>query len=688
MAGDMKSTVKNNLIKPNKQNLNCKFNEPSNKIQLIYVKWTINQRDISLIISDDTTVFASLRNVIGTKNTTQCRKMLGLTDDVDLAVIFIITMCNTRFVDEQVVTNWIGSDLQESSIKIVIRGELTPELKDVGIGSVCAILNPNMKDEITVSDLKSITIKRLDDILVIGQVDGLTPCKGITTKGEMCKNLVYTHNQGDYCKYHIKFANKKNSNRLSRVNNGTNKTGNSDGKSSYGDLSRRDVNKKLLEARLGERMYFEGGKPYTLVERPKPVKPYETIAKLGSLNHLMQKVMKDRTAQSLSASSSNSGESYNRVTTVNNQHIGQTPKSGVVTSNNQVDTSKDSGNSYTTDMSNVAGTGNKTSNTAVEGSKTNNIGNKNTNNVANKSNLTINNKVARPASTTNETREFESLSNLIKQYITKDPKECNNMLNALQLMIRKVSGVSNEVIRKTQIMKVCEFLLDHPEENVALSALRLRRAIRKYNKTALKDGEYVVTRLNTGIGNERLDTRATNDYLSRRKPGSESNKELNRAKNKETVIKELDSLINLTSKVEAVVDKEKGKQLTERLKNIEKMDKTEEFKLTIKFLEVEAYHCRECDMWYEHVNNYCKRENHTLNKKRVKKEYHICINKGCNYRYYSLNGQKPSRCPKCKQTTVVSQKTSFYKPRPDYLMPNEVLAETESGRSRPLDCDS
>lgn len=86
--------------------------------------------------------------------------------------------------------------------------------------------------------------------------------------------------------------------------------------------------------------------------------------------------------------------------------------------------------------------------------------------------------------------------------------------------------------------------------------------------------------------------------------------------------------------------------MTEKLKKIEKTDKTEEFKLTIKSVEVEAYHCRECDMWYEHINNYCKRENHTLSKKKVKKEYYNCINKGCNYRYYSLNGQKPSRCPK------------------------------------------
>lgn len=349
-----------------------------------------------MIISDDTTVFASLRNVIGSKNTMQCRKLLGLTDDVDLAMIFIITMCNTRFVDKQVVTNWIGSDLQGSSIKIVIRGELTQELKDAGIGSVCAILNPNMKEEMVVSELKSITIKRLDDILVIGQVDGLTPCKGITSKGEMCKNLVYTHNQGDFCKYHIKFANKKNSNKLSKLNTGSNKTGNSDSNKSNSELSRSDVNKKLLEARLGERMYFEGGKPYTLVERPKPVKPYETIAKLGNLNHLMQKIIKDRTAQSLSASSSNSGESNNRVTTINNQHNGRVSNMGAGTSNNQLPTS------------------NKTSNIAVDGSKTTNI-----NNVANKSNITINDKVTRPLVTTNDAQEFESLTNLIKQYITK-----------------------------------------------------------------------------------------------------------------------------------------------------------------------------------------------------------------------------------------------------------------------------
>lgn len=103
-------------------------------------------------------------------------------------------------------------------------------------------------------------------------------------------------------------------------------------------------------------------------------------------------------------------------------------------------------------------------------------------------------------------------------------------------MIRKVSGVSNEVIGKTQIVKMCDFLLDHPEENVALSALRLRRAIRKYNKTALKDGEYLVTRLNSGIINERLDIeRATNVELSRKRPGDESNKERTRGKSKEAV---------------------------------------------------------------------------------------------------------------------------------------------------------
>ncbi|XP_952916.1 uncharacterized protein TA07425 [Theileria annulata] len=384
----------------------------ANDILLVFKKWIIDEKNISLILSDSTTAFATMRDVVDTKDTMQCRQLLGLANNVDLALIFTVTKRTTRMVDKNLITSWIGSDLQGSNIKILIRSDLGLELRNVVIGTVCAILNPDVKQQVIPSDLKSITINRLDDILIIGELDGLDTCKAVTVKGESCKNLVYTHNEGDYCKYHLKFI--KPDNKRSRTTQSSSKhrsttngiNGDKNTSNSTNSVSSRVLKSTLSNVMQGLRSVMGDNKPYTFTEPPKPVKPTETMAKLGELNVLIQKIINNR--------SPTARNTINTLSKVN------TPEKSLSLNN----TPKNSAN-FDTERYN----------------------------------------------------EFVRLSNLIKDYTSK--REFNNLLGTLQMLTNKVKGTSSEVISKSNIMNICDLLLDHPLENIAVSALKLRRAIRK-----------------------------------------------------------------------------------------------------------------------------------------------------------------------------------------------------------------
>ncbi|AFZ81106.1 hypothetical protein BEWA_005140 [Theileria equi strain WA] len=525
----------------------------ANDIHLIIKNWTIDYKDISMILSDDTTFFASLKSVVNTKDIQQCRKLLGLANNIDLAMICVIVMSNTFVNNDDLVTNWVASDMQESSIRISVRGKLPPELKAINTGTICAILNPDIKEQMVKTDLKCINIRQMDDILIIGELDGLQFCKGITSKGTACRNFVYTHNQGDFCKFHVKSGTKTkkvSSAVKTNVEHPNTKVGSTLTDDRYIHIYPTSIKKVNT--------------PFTFTDSGYLNKPKETINKLGDLNILVQKVISER--------------------------------------NNDV-------NKDTRSLSN------------------------NETKARSSGNIT---KSAR-------SKEFERLAQMIHEHSLKGTKEYKQILGSLQLIVRRLDGVSSDVIERCEIMKSCNRLLDHPIESIAISSLKLRRAIRKHLKTP----------------NKNLTThRFTGSVCSGHKPTQTDTKD------------------------------EEGMKIKDRLKELEKMDIAEEYKQTIKFIEVLAYYCEECDRWAEHINPYCKQENHTFIRKKVKKESHFCMNEKCRYKYYSLNGQNPTLCPKCKESTIISEKTSFYNPRPDYLLPNEILLDCEIGAHRPRDANS
>ncbi|CDR95198.1 hypothetical protein, conserved [Babesia bigemina] len=238
-------------------------------------RWVKGREEMGAIFADKTTQFAHVKVLTDSRNTDQCRNSLKLGSNVDMAIICTVTAVHAHSSKGGVVTIWTCSDLQDTALKVAIYGSIPGELNAVSQGSVIAVLNPDLNDSNRDYNYRSISIKHCDNVLLIGEVDGLRFCKGVTAKGAGCKNLVYTHHQGEFCKFHLKAAFAK-----PKPNKSTE------------SANPADILKTVHE-RL-ETKHQEEAMGHFVFKPSEPAHPTAVLSKLAGLNSLVHKVTQNR----------------------------------------------------------------------------------------------------------------------------------------------------------------------------------------------------------------------------------------------------------------------------------------------------------------------------------------------------------------------------------------------------------
>ncbi|ORM40729.1 uncharacterized protein BXIN_2368 [Babesia sp. Xinjiang] len=238
-------------------------------------RWVKSRNEMGAIFGDNTTAFAYIDALINSKDTEQCRNNLKLAPNVDMAVISTVISVNTFTKNGNTVTIWMCSDLRDTSFKVVIYGDMPKELESVSQSSVVAVLNPDLTGY-SKDNLRSISIKQCDNVLLIGEVDGVQICRGVTTNGTRCKNVVYKHHHGDFCKYHLKSA------------FATSKTATMPNKPKTEDIM------KHVHGTIEEHKMQVVTNNITL-KPSEPTDPKKIMSKLGGLGSLLNRVAESRT---------------------------------------------------------------------------------------------------------------------------------------------------------------------------------------------------------------------------------------------------------------------------------------------------------------------------------------------------------------------------------------------------------
>eukprot|EP00371_Babesia_bovis_P001217 XP_001609864.1 hypothetical protein [Babesia bovis T2Bo] len=504
----------------------------ANGIDLVMKKWNKSRDELALIFKDSSTVFAHVEALINARDTEQCRNQLKIGPNVDLAVICVVTATNTYATKGNHFTAWTCSDLKENSIRISIYGILNEELVTVGHGSVVAVLNPDLTDYAK-DHYRAISVKQCDNVMLIGVVDGLQMCKGVTVNRTKCKNLVYKHKQGEFCKYHIKSAfvkpkddQKKISPRAGEIANQVN-----------GAIAK-------IEIQDNEKQPF-------IFKDTSPTDPGKVMAKLGDLGELLNKVNEMRT-----------GTIINSIT-----------KKQTASNDNsmQVDDKK----------------------------------------------------------------KFDSAVQNLKNVITPNHANNKQVLGLLQHISKHISRIDKEHIKKSGIMKMCANLLDHPMETIAIESLKLIRKLKRPDRQIKK-----FCSKPTYIFEPRKQTKK--DVVITQVNSQDVEAILSASSDVNSYVE----MVRLSFHLQKLsLKQEDFEETKKKLETLERMDKAQEYQMTVTEIDVIATYCEDCKKWTEKTSPYCQQESHTYSKKKCKKAYHVCLEAGCGYRYYSLNGQKPPWCP-------------------------------------------
>ncbi|KAK2198218.1 bifunctional Zinc finger [Babesia duncani] len=537
----------------------------ANGIHLVMKDWIININEIGDILSDNSTMFIPMKSLLNYVNTDKCRRELSIPRNVDLAIICTIIMSNSNYYNDKELLTWLCSDLQESKCRITIRGMIPPDIKEAKTGMACAILNPCIHDKIATDGLINIIVKDVCNILLIGQVDGVNNCKGVTSQNAPCKNVVYSHEHGEYCKYHLKAAMQQKRKVKQSAND---------------DSKTKKTATEFIQPKFPQPVnILKKPESFALVDnKDKSSAKMNIIANLGCL---MDKVMSDRGILKPTATTDSAKQQNNNTKFQNRQ-------------------------------------------------------------------------------------EFDTLLGTLVKLSSGGSCDFKKLLGILQLILKKIPSIHRQVLKDCNLLRICTKLLDHPSECIAIESLRIKRALKK----ALESNQSDLS---------------TPTFIKPQQQKSESTRLVN---NSDKVMKDLDVILNTSSKVDHYVDAEKVQSTHARMLVLENMDKAEELKKTIKHVNVMASFCQDCNKWSETTDPVCKEQGHTQVRKQTRKEFHKCINDSCGYRYFSLNGQKPPLCPGCKSSTLISEKTSIYKLRKDYLLDNEKLLDCEIGAYRPADSNS
>lgn len=254
----------------------------ANGVELFIRKWMKDRNELGAVFSDSSTAFAHVSVLADSRNTEHCRMQLKLPQNVDMAIICTVSSVHYQAVKNGNVTVWMCSDLKETMIKLTVYGDVPEDFEQVGKGSVIAVLNPDMNDISKDANFRGISIKNCENVLLIGEIDGIEICKGVTVRGTPCKNVVYIHYQGEFCKFHTKAtvpkAKTKSRKRTLKLDPA------SKGFDMVDDITKMYMKEDCEEEAVSS---FE----FKTTEPPKPEK---VLFGLGGLGNLMNRVMQQR----------------------------------------------------------------------------------------------------------------------------------------------------------------------------------------------------------------------------------------------------------------------------------------------------------------------------------------------------------------------------------------------------------
>lgn len=113
-------------------------------------------------------------------------------------------------------------------------------------------------------------------------------------------------------------------------------------------------------------------------------------------------------------------------------------------------------------------------------------------------------------------------------------------------------------------------------------------------------------------------------------------------------LEEAEKLMSSKSKHSSEARSELLEQLNGVFESLgEKEDMAERVK-SLSSLQVTAYHCQDCDRFYEKYNPLCAERRHRFKKVQTKKRFFICGNRGCPGETAVLGASAPQEsCSRC-----------------------------------------
>nr|CEL66856.1 TPA: hypothetical protein BN1204_026640 [Neospora caninum Liverpool] len=125
----------------------------------------------------------------------------------DVAILGVVSDIGAqRSTEKSHLWSWTLWDLQETKIKLLLRGEAlcrTLQREDVKTGMLLAVLNPTLLEPNPQYDSRCVAVDKADNVLLIGGVKGVMRCGAMTKKQTPCSMMVYVPTMGDFCRFHV-----------------------------------------------------------------------------------------------------------------------------------------------------------------------------------------------------------------------------------------------------------------------------------------------------------------------------------------------------------------------------------------------------------------------------------------------------------------------------------------------------
>ncbi|CRG94935.1 nucleoporin NUP116/NSP116, putative [Plasmodium gallinaceum] len=389
-------------------------------------------------------------------------------------IIIICTVVNipykVRKYNEEKYIFWDISDLKETQSRLFLSGEICEENENEKEGVVVALINPLMKEkDPQYYNSRILEIHKKNNLRLIGLIDGLERCKGITKSGSNCKITLYAPLYGYYCKYHIK-QNKTHKKRK-QINNENDENKNDDKKCiksididtkdslNNNDNYKKNSKKKKEEKDIDTEEYFDvesiiGMYSKKVVAKDKKkkieiinkrIKELDDYAKLNKNENYLDAIKNDTMKQECSTQKS-----------VNDIFSEQCPEL-----------------IYLINKSNKI--------TEKEENKNEDLKMKEDINTINENIVSYEEK---------QKRKFENfLSKLIELQKSKDENDMKTLLKGL-IYVTNNFNFHLKHIENSNIFDICYKLMDHRNEEIAIAALKFKRKINNlyidYYKNRLK----------------------------------------------------------------------------------------------------------------------------------------------------------------------------------------------------------